>query len=84
MATKRVPTEEEMKDLIFAWKAVKSVKSNAILIAKDEVNVGLWVAVSRICVNSARIAVEQARRKAKGAVAASEPSSRPRWARHPC
>ena len=71
MATKRVPTEEEMKDLIFAWKAVKSVKSNAILIAKDEVNVGEGGGQPNR-VNSARIAVEQAGDKAKGAVAASD------------
>ena len=71
VATKRVPTEEEMKDLIFAWKAVKSVKSNAILIAKDEVNVGVGGGQPNR-VNSARIAVEQAGDKAKGAVAASD------------
>ena len=71
VATKRVPTEEEMKDLIFAWKAVKSVKSNAILIAKNEVNVGVGGGQPNR-VNSARIAVEQAGDKAKGAVAASD------------
>lgn len=71
VATKRVPTEAEMKDLVFAWKAVKSVKSNAILIAKDEVNVGVGGGQPNR-VNSARIAVEQAGDKAKGAVAASD------------
>lgn len=71
IATKRVPTEAEMNDLIFAWKAVKSVKSNAILIAKDEVNVGVGGGQPNR-VNSARIAVEQAGEKAKGAVAASD------------
>ena len=71
VATKRVPTDQEMKDLIFAWKAVKSVKSNAILIAKDEVNLGEGGGQPNR-VNSARIAVEQAGEKAKGAVAASD------------
>lgn len=71
VATTRVPTPEEMKDLIFAWKAVKSVKSNAILIAKDEVNLGEGGGQPNR-VNSARIAVEQAGEKARGAVAASD------------
>ena len=71
VATKRVPTEQEMKDLIFAWKAVKSVKSNAILIAKDEVNLGEGGGQPNR-VNSARIAVEQAGDAARGAVAASD------------
>src|SRR5699024_4811286 len=34
--TKRKPTDKEMADLLFAWKAVKHVKSNAIVLAKDE------------------------------------------------
>lgn len=71
VATKRVPTDQEMKDLIFAWKAVKSVKSNAILIAKDGVNLGEGGGQPNR-VNSARIAVEQAGEKARGAVAASD------------
>jgi phosphoribosylaminoimidazolecarboxamide formyltransferase/IMP cyclohydrolase len=71
VATNRKPTDAEMKDLIFAWKAVKSVKSNAILIAKDEVNLGEGGGQPNR-VNSARIAVEQAGEKAQGAVAASD------------
>lgn len=71
VATTRKPTAEEMRDLIFAWKAVKSVKSNAILIAKDLCNVGEGGGQPNR-VNSARIAVEQAGDKAKGAVAASD------------
>lgn len=38
--TNRKPTEEEMKDLIFAWKVVKHVKSNGIAIAKNQQVVG--------------------------------------------
>jgi phosphoribosylaminoimidazolecarboxamide formyltransferase/IMP cyclohydrolase len=34
--TKRAPTEEEWKDLLFAWKVVKHVKSNAIVFAKGD------------------------------------------------
>ena len=39
--TKRQPTEAEMADLLFAWKVVKSVKSNAILIAKGGAGIGM-------------------------------------------
>lgn len=60
-----------MRELVFAWKAVKSVKSNAILIAKDDASVGAGGGQPNR-VNSARIAVEQAGDKAKGAVAASD------------
>ncbi len=65
------PTDEQMKQLVFAWKAVKSVKSNAILIAKDFASVGAGGGQPNR-VNSARIAVEQAGDKAVGAVAASD------------
>ena len=71
VATDRKPTDEEMADLIFAWKACKSVKSNAILIAKDSANLGEGGGQPNR-VNSARIAVAQAGEKAKGAVAASD------------
>ena len=65
------PTPEQMEELLFAWRAVKSVKSNAILIAKDNASVGAGGGQPNR-VNSARIAVEQAGEKAKGAVAASD------------
>lgn len=39
--TDRKPTEAEMRDLMFAWKVCKTVKSNAILIAKDEMGIGM-------------------------------------------
>lgn len=71
VATKRQPTEAEMAELIFAWKACKSVKSNAILLSKDHASVGAGGGQPNR-VNSARIAVEQAGEKAKGAVAASD------------
>ncbi len=65
------PSAEQMEELLFAWRAVKSVKSNAILIAKDHVSVGVGGGQPNR-VNSARIAVEQAGEKARGAVAASD------------
>ncbi len=69
--TDRKPTDEEMADLIFAWKACKSVKSNAILIARDHASVGVGGGQPNR-VNSAHIAVDQAGKKARGAVAASD------------
>ena len=41
VVTKRSPTDEERKNLIFAWRVVGTVKSNAILIAKDGATIGL-------------------------------------------
>lgn len=35
------PTQDQMKDLLFAWNAVKTIDSNAIVVAKDEVAIGL-------------------------------------------
>jgi phosphoribosylaminoimidazolecarboxamide formyltransferase/IMP cyclohydrolase len=69
--TKRRPTDEEMEQLLFAWRVVKTVKSNAIVLAKDNVTVGVGGGQPNR-VNSARIAVEQAGQKAKGAVCASD------------
>ena len=39
--TKRQPTNKEMEDLLFAWKVCKTVKSNAILVAKDKAGLGM-------------------------------------------
>ncbi|QKF07149.1 bifunctional phosphoribosylaminoimidazolecarboxamide formyltransferase/IMP cyclohydrolase [Berryella wangjianweii] len=41
VATKRVPTDDEMRDLLFAWRVVKGVKSNAILVAAQRAGVGM-------------------------------------------
>lgn len=71
VATKRQPTDEEMAELQFAWKACKSIKSNAIAITKDHATVGVGGGQPNR-VNSAHIAVDQAGEKAKGAVAASD------------
>ncbi|MFD2629555.1 bifunctional phosphoribosylaminoimidazolecarboxamide formyltransferase/IMP cyclohydrolase [Oceanobacillus kapialis] len=69
--TKRQPTDKELTDLLFAWKAVKHVKSNAIVLAKDNQTVGVGAGqMNRI--GSANIAIEQAGEKAKGAVLASD------------
>ncbi|MCX8007752.1 MAG: bifunctional phosphoribosylaminoimidazolecarboxamide formyltransferase/IMP cyclohydrolase, partial [Coriobacteriia bacterium] len=71
VVTKRVPDEDEMRQLLFAWKVAKSVKSNAIVLARDYVTVGVGAGqMNRV--NSARIAVESAGEKARGAVCASD------------
>lgn len=69
--TKRAPTEAEIRDLRFAWRAVKHVKSNAIVLAKDQTLVGMGAGQpSRIV--SAQIAKEKAGEKTKGSVLASD------------
>lgn len=65
------PTPEQMKDLLFAWKAVKHVKSNAIVLVKGGATVGIGAGqMSRV--DSTEIAVRKAGDRAKGAVLASD------------
>jgi phosphoribosylaminoimidazolecarboxamide formyltransferase/IMP cyclohydrolase len=60
-----------LADLDFAWRACRSVKSNAILLARDGASVGIGMGqVNRV--DSARLAVERAGERAVGAVAASD------------
>ena len=60
VATRRSPTDAEMRDLSFAWATVASVKSNAILLAKDGATVGVGAGqTSRV--DASRIAVAKAR-----------------------
>jgi len=69
--TRRAPTEAEVKDLLFAWRAVKHIKSNAIVLAKDRTLIGMGAGQpSRII--SAQIAMEKAGEKTKGSVLASD------------
>lgn len=74
VVTKRAPTEQELHDLIFAWKVAKFVKSNAIIYAKDRQTIGVGAGqMSRV--NSARIAAikaDQAGLEVQGAVMASD------------
>ena len=65
------PGEEEMTNLIFAWKACRAVKSNAIVLAKNSATVGIGMGqVNRV--DSCRLAVERAGDRAAGSVAASD------------
>ncbi|MCF9034445.1 bifunctional phosphoribosylaminoimidazolecarboxamide formyltransferase/IMP cyclohydrolase [Acinetobacter nectaris] len=74
VVTKRAPSEQEIEDLIFAWKVAKYVKSNAIVYAKNRQTIGVGAGqMSRV--NSARIAAikaEHAGLVVEGAVMASD------------
>ena len=62
--TNRKPTEEEIEQLLFAWKVVKHVKSNAIVLVKDNMTIGVGAGqMNRV--GSAKIAIEQAGGKSK-------------------
>jgi phosphoribosylaminoimidazolecarboxamide formyltransferase/IMP cyclohydrolase len=67
------PTADEslLRSLEFAWRAVRAVKSNAILLATDGATVGVGMGqVNRV--DSARLAVSRAGERARGSVAASD------------
>jgi len=74
VVSQRHPTEEEMQDLLFAWKVCRYVKSNAIVIAKGGRTLGIGSGnVSRV--DSLRCAIARAQRfgfDLKGSVMASE------------
>lgn len=72
LATGEAADEATLADLVFAWRAVRSVKSNAILLAKDGASVGIGMGqVNRV--DSARLAVSRAgEERARGSVAASD------------
>jgi phosphoribosylaminoimidazolecarboxamide formyltransferase/IMP cyclohydrolase len=67
----RKPTEQEMRDLLFAWKICKHVKSNAILYARNGQSTGVGAGqMSRV--DSARIGAMKSVLGIKGSVAASD------------
>jgi len=71
VVTEKKPSEEEMKSLLFAWKVVKHVKSNAIVLGKGEYTVGIGAGqMSRI--DSVDLAVRKAGKNAAGSVMASD------------
>jgi len=71
VATKRAPTEEELADLRFAWKIVKHVKSNAIVVVKDRTLLGMGAGQPNR-VTSVHLALRRAEERARGAVLASD------------
>ena len=69
--SKRLPTQAELKELELAWKVVKHVKSNAIVIARDGRTIGVGAGqMNRV--GSAEIALKQAGEAARGAVMSSD------------
>ena len=71
VVTERKPTPGELADLAFAWKAAKHVKSNAIVLAKDNAVVGMGAGQPNR-VNSVHLALRIAEEKAAGSVMASD------------
>ena len=69
--TKREPTDRELADLRFAWRAARHVHSNAIVIAKNGALLGMGAGQPNRLV-SAALAIELAGEAARGAVAASD------------
>jgi phosphoribosylaminoimidazolecarboxamide formyltransferase/IMP cyclohydrolase len=69
--TKRAPTEAEWKDLLFAWKVVKHVKSNAIVFARDDQTVAIGGGqTSRV--ESVKTAVMKAQLELRGSAVGSD------------
>ncbi len=69
--TKRKPSQEELENMLFAWKCVKTVKSNAIVLVKDRATVGIGGGLTSR-VDASELAVKKAGTKGRGAVAASD------------
>jgi phosphoribosylaminoimidazolecarboxamide formyltransferase/IMP cyclohydrolase len=71
VATTRSPTEQEWGDMLFAWRVAKHVKSNAIVLARDLVTVGIGAGqMSRV--DSVRLSLEKAQVPVAGSVLASD------------
>jgi phosphoribosylaminoimidazolecarboxamide formyltransferase / IMP cyclohydrolase len=71
VCTENQPTESEMKDLQFAWEVARNVKSNAIVMVKNEATVGVGAGqMNRL--ESVCLAAKQAGDEARGAVLASD------------
>jgi phosphoribosylaminoimidazolecarboxamide formyltransferase/IMP cyclohydrolase len=71
VVTKREPTASERADMTFAWRAVKHVKSNAIVVARDRATVGIGAGQQNRKA-PVEIALARAGEKSKGSVLASD------------
>ena len=69
--SKRQPSEMEVRDMRYAWRCVKHVKSNAVVVVKDRALIGMGAGQPNR-VTSARLAVQSAGERARGAVSASD------------
>jgi phosphoribosylaminoimidazolecarboxamide formyltransferase/IMP cyclohydrolase len=71
MVTERKPTTAELEELMFAWRVVKHVKSNAIVVSRDRATLGVGAGqMNRV--GSVNIALTQAGEQARGAILASD------------
>ncbi len=71
VVTNRKPTEDEKKAMAFGWKVAKHVKSNAIVLVREDRTIGIGAGqMSRV--DSTRLAVMKARSSTKGTVLASD------------
>lgn len=71
VVTQRKPSQKDLEELAFAWKVVKHVKSNAIVVTKDNVTLGVGAGqMNRV--GSAEIALKQAGDSARGGYLASD------------
>lgn len=71
VVTKRKPTKEEIKAMIFAWKVNKHVKSNSIVLAKNDVTVGIGAGqMSRV--DAVKLAIIKSEGKSNGFVMSSD------------
>lgn len=71
IVTEKQPSERDLEELAFAWKVVKHVKSNAIVVTKDHVSLGVGAGqMNRV--GSAEIALKQAGAAAQGGYLASD------------
>jgi len=71
VVTRRKPTEEEKRAMAFGWKVAKHVKSNAIVLVREDRTIGIGAGqMSRV--DSTRLAVMKAQSSTKGTVLASD------------
>ncbi|MGP1373945.1 MAG: bifunctional phosphoribosylaminoimidazolecarboxamide formyltransferase/IMP cyclohydrolase [Almyronema sp.] len=71
IVTEKKPTAAILEDLLFAWRVVKHVKSNAIVIGRDRTTIGVGAGqMNRV--GAVKIALEQAEDRAEGATLASD------------
>jgi len=71
VVTRRAPTAQELRDLLFAWRVAKWVKSNGVVLAKDERTVGIGGGhVARV--DAVEFALQKAGDRARGSVLASD------------
>ena len=71
VVTRTAPSKRQWDDLLFAWRVVHFVRSNAIVLARDLATVGIGAGqVSRV--DAVRLAVERSGERAAGSVLASD------------